>query len=80
MNDAARLSWSSARAREIIRQLNDDNQWKVTANCSRFAAFEKRVITLYVYATYVVACITLHASRMSLPLQKVSFALGLARS
>jgi len=23
------------RAREIMRQLNDDNQWKVTANCSR---------------------------------------------
>lgn len=40
-----------ARAREIIRQLNDDNQWKVTVNCSRFAAFGKRVITLYVYAT-----------------------------
>lgn len=39
-----------ARAREIIRQLNDDNQWKVTANCSRSAAFGKRVITLYVYA------------------------------
>lgn len=50
MDGAARLSWPSVPAREIIRQLNDDNQWKVTANCSRSAAFGKRVITLCVYA------------------------------